>query len=65
MSKGQTFRDNSEPFEAGTEYGDLTRVDKGTPLPVIGGEQLVPLTFISTLYRSYTEVAPDQKPGKK
>lgn len=64
MSK-TALRDNKEPFEASIEYGDITKAEKGQAVPVIGGEQLVPLSWISSPRRVYTEVAPDQKPGKK
>lgn len=59
------LRDNKDPFEASIEYGDVTKAEKGQPVPVIGGEQLVPVSWISSPRRVYTEVAADEKPGKK
>lgn len=61
---GKRTTSNEEASTTATEYADLSTAQKGIPIPVVAGEQLVGGIAMSRSAREYVEVAPDD-PKKK
>ena len=64
-SKTPNLTDNTRLSTTDTQYSDINSEQKGVPVPIVAGEQLVGAIFASRVYRQYEVVDPTQQVGKK
>ncbi len=58
------YKPDDQPEIAGLT-DEFSNSQEVIPVPIIAGERLVPLKWITRIYKPYTKEAPMERPGKK
>lgn len=64
MGSKADYKPDDQP-EIGGLGDEISNSQEVVPVPIIIGERMVPLKWITRIYKPYTKEAPMERPGKK